>query len=103
MLTEVDQQSNLLESSTLFEPVKLLDIQRIQLPQTLNFLTRMIFYVKLNPDTAECCHQVDWLSWIPTKDLVRGIANLWGPELIQYSRVVANNFESFSERIEEFR
>ena len=103
VLAENEKQRDHLNSIKPFKSVKLLEIQRVQRPQTLSFRTRMIFYVKLNPNIEECCPQVSWLAWITIQDLSHGLENLWGPELVQYSRVVGNNFESFCERFEEFR
>ena len=37
------------------------------------------------------------------KDLCEGaVPNIWGPEMVQFTRVVASNFDEFGERIEEF-
>lgn len=89
---------------TPFTAITLLEIQRVQLPQTLNFLQRMIFYVKLNPECTglRCCTSSKTITWMTHKELAGGLDNLWGPELVQYSRVVAANFEGYDERIEEF-
>jgi hypothetical protein len=39
----------------------------IQLPQTQKFITRLIYYVKLDPNNNEfkCCEDTQRLKWLP--------------------------------------
>lgn len=84
--------------------IVLLEIQRVQLPQTLNFLSRIIYYVELdssNPNFLCCSNKIDNIKWVTHGEIAKGIENLWGPELMQYSRLIQSDFEDFSEKIEE--
>lgn len=85
----------------------MLDMLRIQQPQTLNFLTRMIFYVRLTAaaETSHfsCCSAGNCIAWITTTDLCENnLPNIWGPEVVQFMRIVKADFEGYTERIEEF-
>ena len=88
-----------------FISVQLLEILKLQLPQTLSFLTRMIFYIKLKPEASnfKCCSSIKNITWMSLKLLIdETVHNIWGPELIQYARVLSSDFADFSEKIEEF-
>ena len=65
VLSNDEDQYFALKQAPPFNSVQLLEILRIQLPQTLNFLTRMIFYVKLNPDLSNftCCSHGNSIAW----------------------------------------
>lgn len=104
ILSTTEEQYISLKQSPPFKSVQLLENLRIQLPQTLNILTRMIFYVRLTPmDSFACCGSGNSIAWISTKELAEGaVTQIWGPELVQYMRIVNNNFEDYMERIEEF-
>ena len=106
VLSNSEEHYFALKQTPPFHSVQLLEILRIQMPQTLSFLTRMIFYVRLIPDLDNfaCCSAGNSIAWFTTKEIVEGaVENIWGPDIVQYSRVVSSQFEDFSERIEEFR
>ena len=106
ILSTNEEQYFSLKPNPPFGKVKLLDTLRIQQPQTLNFLTRMIFYVRLtttdNP-AFSCCSEGNCIDWISTTDLCdNNLPNIWGPEVVQFLRIVKSDFEGYTERIEEF-
>ena len=105
-MSESDEEYQILKSSPYpFASVQLLEITRIQLPQTLAFLTRKVFYAKMKDSNQECCaaNPTNSITWVPISDLADvQLDDIWGPELVQYSRLIASNFEDFHERIEEF-
>lgn len=88
-----------------FTSIQLLEILKLQLPQSLSFLTRMIFYVRLdsNSKSFQCCSPISQISWMSIDELTAGkVSHVWGPELVQYAQTLKNEFEDFIEQIEEF-
>ncbi|KAI2803666.1 hypothetical protein RDWZM_001607 [Blomia tropicalis] len=85
--------------------IQLYGITRMQLPQTLSFITRYIFYIKLKETNGKfrCCNSTSTIVWTPIVDIsTNQVPNIWGPELVQYCRLTQQNFVGFSERIDEF-
>lgn len=80
----------------------LLDVFQIQLPHTLNTVTRLIWYVSFNqhmqqnPD-FKCCKDTAMLQWIDQKDLDEQNPNvlefLWGNEPLEKLLIVETSLQ----------
>ncbi|KAJ6217501.1 hypothetical protein RDWZM_008658 [Blomia tropicalis] len=70
-----------------------MQVLRVQLPQTRKFLTRLIYYIELKPNTNkfQCCQPITpRLEWWPLKTIQDGeIDQLWGPELVVYCNLIS--------------
>lgn len=80
-----------------FQSFKCIQVLRLQLPQTLKFITRLIYYFKLNPnaDKFECCKNIHpQLEWTDLDEIKLGtIKHLWGPELVEYCSVISDKIK----------
>ena len=80
-----------------YEENYLIDVFRFQWPQTLEFTTRLTYYVKLKVPAAggggkfACCQSTGRIQWIPLSVLQSGVLDkVWGPELLEFSRWTAS-------------
>lgn len=81
---------NWLKENKPYEEAYLFDVFRFQWPQTLEFTTRLAYYVKLKAPTSTkfaCCQSTSRLQWTPLSVLTSGVVDkVWGPELLEFSR-----------------
>ena len=101
-------KSNLLSHTS---ELKCLEIFRMQLPQSLKFIKRITYYVKLKPNFSnsinfKCC-QADvapHLEWLSLEEIVVGkMSQLWGPELVEFGQMLSvQGIDNHHERITEF-
>lgn len=80
-----------------FEHIQLLEIFRLQVPQTRKFVTRVTFYVLLKQEDQvkankgkkfQCCQDSNKLLWFDMDFICDGIVeNIWGPELVEFCRL----------------
>ncbi|KPM08795.1 Calcineurin-like protein phosphoesterase [Sarcoptes scabiei] len=78
---------NQFKENSPFQMYHCLQVLRLQLPRTMKFLTRLIYYFKLKSDVPnfDCCQDIAHLKWYPFESINKNmIANLWGPELIYF-------------------
>ena len=65
-------------------------IQRIQVPVIRKFVTRLMYFVKIdNNSEYKCCENTKTIQWYPlSKDLKPTIKELWAPEVIEFTQMV---------------
>ena len=83
------------ENSEALSQLKLdyLQVYRCQLPQSLKFITRVLYYCKiekyLERSDFKCCQQYKKISWVPIVNIQNNqYENIWGIELIQASKYI---------------
>ena len=103
-----------------YEHIQLLDIYRIQMPNTRKFVTRFTFYVRLKmPNQLKlqteqskstkgnrnvkshftCCTDTTRLVWSELDFIAQGcIQNCWGPELVEFGRQIMAATKAVSEQ-----
>lgn len=96
---------NWLKENKPYEENFLIDVFRFQWPQTLEFTTRLTYYVKLKQTSGvskfACCQSTSRIQWIPLSVLQSGVVDkVWGPELLEFSRWTAGS-SSGGQRIQE--
>ncbi|KAJ6225804.1 hypothetical protein RDWZM_004349 [Blomia tropicalis] len=70
----------------------LVEVFRFQMPQTNEFVNRLVYYVRLNPNANnnnnfKCCQETDRLKWLKLEFINSGLVdNAWGPELVHFSK-----------------
>lgn len=67
---------------------------RLQLPHTLKFITRLIYYGQIDQNnlTSQCCQDTQRLKWMSHADIMAcNIENLWGPEVVEFSRMISDS------------
>lgn len=73
-----------------FNQCQCIEIFRLQSPQTSKFVVRQTYFVELNGSSNQqfvCCQDNKHVKWIAVDELLNNyVANLWGPELIQFLR-----------------
>lgn len=71
--------------------MQILEIFRLQLPQTQKFITRVTFYIALKPDESEkfvCCQNTATIVWYDINYIGNGVMeNIWGPEVVEFCRM----------------
>lgn len=78
-----------------FTVMSCLNLFRLQLPRTQHFITRMIYYVRLNSKLIDPClantnkdKQIN-VEWVPVPDILKNqVTNLWGPEVNHYVQII---------------
>ncbi|KAH9417130.1 uncharacterized protein LOC113789988 [Dermatophagoides pteronyssinus] len=90
-----------------YTDIRLIEILRLQLPQTNRFITRLAFYVHIDPeqtsDRFSCCQATDRLDWLDLNIVRDGcVENLWGPELVKYCPALNMTPQMMPQKIEEF-
>lgn len=95
-----------------YDYLQLLEILRLQVPQTSRFVLRHSFYVRINVTNLDkyftCCTTSKRLSWLDMNYVQQGLVeNIWGPELVEfcqkYHKIQKNTNEfSLLQRIIEF-
>lgn len=80
----------------MIEVNKLMHLYRVQLPQTLRFINRLIYYFKLDSSYGQCCQKIsDRLVWRSIEEILGGgVANLWGPELVEFTANISENIKT---------
>jgi Ca2+-binding EF-hand superfamily protein len=81
-----------LKSKPPFSEAQCMQVLRIQLPQTQKFITRLIYYIKLDPNNNEfkCCEDTKRLFWLPLDRVIAAnVEDLWGPELSEFARLIS--------------
>lgn len=73
-----------------------LQLSRLQLPHTLKFITRLLYFFKIDKELIKsefkCCQGTKTIKWVHIEDIKNGtIENIWGPELIQAAKYAADN------------
>ncbi|KAJ6217351.1 hypothetical protein RDWZM_008508 [Blomia tropicalis] len=65
-------------------------VLRIQLPHTLGFVTRLIYFVQLSPSTGfVCCQNSKRIKWLSINDIINErVEYMFGPELIDFIKLV---------------
>lgn len=98
-----------LKNHPFYSHIRLIEILRLQLPQTNRFITRLAFYVRLDsnieqsPDKFVCCQTSDRLDWLDLNHVRDGsVENLWGPELVKFCPPANINPHMIAQKIEEF-
>lgn len=85
---------NALKQRPPYLEMKRIQLLRVQLPQSMRFITRTVHYFKLNPnaDNFKCCQPIaSHLEWFPLKEVATGVvAQLWGPELVEFARLLSS-------------
>ena len=81
-----------------FSDVQLMEILDVQLPHTMDVVTRLTWYVRLETKMPKksgfkCCKNTDMLQWIETKDITEQNETIleyaWGMELVEKTAVLA--------------
>lgn len=77
-----------------YSDVKCMQIFRRQLPQSLGFITRLIYYIKLDPNFSsenfKCCTNTKRTEWLPLTQIVhKKVDSLWGPELVDFCCLIS--------------
>ena len=89
-----------------FERAHCMQVLRLQMPHTLGFITRLIYYVELlaNPNMAsqfKCCENSKRIKWFPLNEvLTTKIDGMWGPEVVEFCRKIQ---QPIMQEISEFR
>lgn len=72
-----------------------LNVLRLQLPRTQRFVTRLLYYIRLQPKVFDPCVQTaskidsTYIQWFSLDDAINGhINNLWGAEVVHYCKVI---------------
>lgn len=66
-------------------------VLRHQMPQSLSFITRLVYYIKLDPAKASprCCQNTSRIEWIPIKEILENkVKFIWGPEVGEFCRLI---------------
>ena len=83
-----------LKQSPPYASFKCMQIFRLQVPQTLKFITRTIYYFRLNPiaENFKCCQAIaPHLEWFSLAIIRSGrVPNLWGPELVECCKLITD-------------
>ena len=97
-----DHYQQIISGPSPIASLQLLEIMRIQLPQSLIFLSRYMFYIKIN--SPRCCkpNVTNSIIWISLSSLDSQVKKAWGPELMQYGRWIVAKFERFTQQVYEF-
>ncbi|OTF73023.1 hypothetical protein BLA29_000305 [Euroglyphus maynei] len=104
---ESNSRYEYLKRNPFYSDIRLIEILRLQLPQTNRFITRLAFYVRLDSsieqssDKFTCCQTTDRLDWLDLNHVRDGsVENLWGPELVKFcppvNMMTAQKIEEFS-------
>lgn len=94
-----------LKQSPPYSTFKCMHLMRIQVPQTLKFIKRTVYYFKLDPEakSLKCCQPIagaEHLEWISVEDITSGkVPHLWGPELVECCKGID---ESIKQKVSEF-
>ena len=104
ILAEADMDRFLrLKSKLPFTERHLIEVFEIQLPHTLEIISRLAWYVRLDQrvvksDIFKCCQDTNWLKWIDAKDIseqnTEVIQYQWGPELMDMACSVATAYQN---------
>lgn len=87
-----------LKKSPPYTNVECMHMLRFQLTQTLQFITRLIYHIRLDEnhhnEHFKCCHNSDRLEWIDRKDIVEGkVEHCYGPELVEFTARLNSKIE----------
>ena len=87
---------SLLKDNSPFERIQCMQVYRLQVPHTLNFITRLVYYSELlanqNPASQfKCCQNSNRIKWTPLNDIVptgSKLVGLWGPEVVDFCTLI---------------
>ena len=102
-----------------------MQVLRVQMPHTLGFITRLIYYIELTGANSggafRCCTNSGRLKWhtltsltttattTTTGESAAAVAGLWGPEAVDFAKQIAgrnggtgNNTAAFQQEIAEY-
>lgn len=94
-----------LKSQPPYQEMSSMHMLRLQLPHTRRFITRHIYYVKLDPEKSngqpfKCCLNTKRLEWMSMETVANGLVKQsWGPEMAKFCSLAMT---AFTQEIAEY-
>lgn len=91
----VTERTVALKHNPPYEEAKLIEVYRLQLPQSANFVIRLMYFIKLSPNSSnknfKCCQDTDQIVWVSNSTIAKNeLRYVWGPEIFNFCRWITH-------------